>query len=70
MSAGYMRKCVGKIKYGSRKEAEGVRRGMAEAGRLSFDGSNSYRCNQCGSYHIGHALYRGRKPGRKGKGKK
>lgn len=69
MSQGYMRQCVGKVRYETRDLAETARRRRASdgAGSWSMSNTNTYRCTQCGGYHNGHAGVRwpgGRKKGR------
>lgn len=54
MSAGYLRKCAGKQRHATREEAEGHRRQLVRAGRCRLDKTNTYRCVQCGGFHVGH----------------
>lgn len=53
MSAGYLRKCAGKRRHPTRQAAEVHRRQMVRSGRWRLDQTNTYRCNQCGSFHAG-----------------
>lgn len=54
MSAGYLRKCVGKSRYDTKQGAEAHRRSMVRAGIWRLNQTNTYRCNQCDGYHAGH----------------
>lgn len=62
MSAGYLRKCVGKISHPEKEGAESHRRRMVAAGKWTLTGSNTYRCTYCGGYHAGRKgmKYRGK----------
>lgn len=64
MSAGYMRKCAGKIRHATKEEAEKQRTKMVAAGKWTRQQSNTYRCSQCGQYHCGHVgtRFRGKGP--------
>lgn len=60
MSAGYMRKCAGKIRHETREMAEQARRSMVRAGKWRMNNSNTYPCTQCGFFHAGHIGSRNR----------
>jgi rubrerythrin len=60
MSAGYLRKCVGKQPHETRQEAEDHRRSMVRAGMWRLSSSNTYRCTQCGTFHAGRMGSRNR----------
>jgi hypothetical protein len=66
MSAGYLRPCAGKRRHPDRESAERQRRQLARDGKSRMNGTNTYRCVQCLSWHVGHT---GRKFRGKGKGK-
>jgi hypothetical protein len=53
VSAGYLRKCVGKIPHKTRVEAEEHRSNLIASGRWQRKTSNVYRCTFCGDYHAG-----------------
>ncbi len=53
MSAGYLRKCATKIQHATKQAAEAHRRQMVRSGRWRLDQTNTYWCNQCGSFHAG-----------------
>jgi hypothetical protein len=63
MSAGYLRKCSGKIQHLTRAEAEVHRGRMVASGKWQMRTSNTYRCTQCGNFHAGRtgASNRGRR---------
>lgn len=64
MSAGYMRKCSGKRRHDERATAERQRRQLVYAGKARLANTNTYRCDQCQGWHVGHI---GRRPRGKGK---
>jgi rubrerythrin len=66
MSAGYLRKCARKAQHETKNQAEDARRSMVRVGKWTLNGSNTYRCNQCGHWHAGRVGTRFRG---KGKGK-
>jgi len=63
MSAGYLAKCGNKRRHETREEAELARRARVAQGVWRMNNTNSYRCNQCGFFHIGHVgrIFRGRR---------
>lgn len=65
MSAGYLAKCGRKKRHPNQDQAEDQRRAMISAGRWRADGSNTYWCNQCGSWHAGRVKGAPRGKGRK-----
>jgi rubrerythrin len=65
MSAGYLRKCVGKQRHATRALAEEHRKSMVRAGKWQMGSSNTYSCTQCGNYHAGRMGSRNR--GNRGK---
>lgn len=64
MSAGYLRKCVGKIRHEDKVNAEDHRRSLVRGGSWTLNKSSTYRCSQCGGWHTGRTGTRFR-----GKGK-
>ena len=57
-------KCKGKIAYASQAEAEAARRSMKKDFRRTGGGKglrklNSYACDECGQWHIGHSSRKG-----------
>lgn len=53
-----MRRCAGKIRHPDQATAEQHRRDLARRGKTPMDKTNSYRCNQCLGYHVGHTARR------------
>lgn len=53
MSAGYLAKCARKMRHPSQAEAEEHRQHLIRMRRWTPAGSNTYFCNQCGSWHAG-----------------
>jgi rubrerythrin len=69
MSVGYLKKCSSngrpKKQHRTQAEAEAQRAGLVHAGRWTWNGSNTYWCNQCGFYHAGQLGKANRGKGRK-----
>jgi hypothetical protein len=65
MSAGYLAKCATKRRHATQALAEDHRRAMVRMGRWTTAGSNTYFCNQCGSFHAGRMGASNRGKGRK-----
>lgn len=57
MSVGYLKKCSTggkpKAQHATQAQAETQRAHMVRAGKWTWNGSNTYFCNQCGWYHAG-----------------
>lgn len=64
MSAGYMRRCASKRRHDEHESAECQRRQLVRAGKARMVNTNTYRCDQCLGWHVGHI---GRRPRGKGR---
>lgn len=48
-----MRKCVGKQRHPDREHAVAHRRSLVAAGKARMAVTKVYRCDQCGTWHVG-----------------
>lgn len=58
MSAGYMRRCSGKERFGSKSEASDKLLALASAAAVSRSRMSTYRCDQCLGWHVGGSANR------------
>jgi hypothetical protein len=65
MSAGYLAKCGRKKRHPTQGDAEEHRRKLIRIGIWQPSRSNTYFCNQCGSWHAGRTKNMPRGKGRK-----
>lgn len=65
MSAGYLAKCGRKMRHQTQTKAEEHRQKLIRAGIWWAGNSNTYFCNQCGSWHAGRLKDTPRGKGRK-----
>lgn len=77
MSAGYLRRCAGKDRCETRREAGAARKALAASLRLPIDKFSIYPCDQCLGWHVGGAGHtfqtrtrrRGKRAGKKMRGR-
>ena len=55
MSAGYMRRCAGKVRCETKSQAAAKRAALAAEHKLRKDQLSVYRCDQCLGWHVGGA---------------
>lgn len=57
MSVGYLKKCSSggrpKTQHATQAAAEAQRARLVHEGKWTWNGSNTYWCNECGWYHAG-----------------
>jgi hypothetical protein len=53
MSAGYMRRCAGKVRCETKSEANAKRAALRAEHRLPVGALDVYRCDQCLGWHVG-----------------
>lgn len=58
MSATYLRSCAQKKRHQTREEAMAHRRQLAGKKGVRLDRYITYRCIQCGTWHVAHAASR------------
>jgi len=53
-------KCERKIKFKTKAKAEKVRKSMSKISKEKYIGARleAYKCNYCGMWHLGHAIYK------------
>lgn len=66
MTAGYLRGCASKKQHPDREQAERQRRQLVHAGKAKMHNTNTYRCLQCLTWHVGHTGKKFRGKGGKG----
>lgn len=69
MSAGYMRRCAGKDRHGTKAEAFDRRSSLAAKNGKPVSAYTVYRCDQCLGLHVGGTggsfVTRSRRPGKR-----